>query len=141
MLQRYNKGELMNTLTLSNEIVAISRIDFNGEEWNYLVLRKDRIFNNTQLYKVQWWSESMKFFWTQYHLSFDDAFKRFYDKVNHNSKEIDRQIQICNGLCENRFSSIHEPIETEKNIYRIDENDINQGTKVEMIDDPNSVKI
>lgn len=116
----------MNNLMLNNDIIAISRIDFNGEEWNYFILSKDRVFNDKQLYKVQWWSKSMNFFWSKYSLSFDKALSSFYKKIDINSSNIELYI---NEPISNEFSSIHEP--REKNDFHIDKMDKDQRTKLE----------
>ena len=80
----------MSEPTLNDNVLAVSRVDFNGEEWNYIVLSKDKIYDNEQNYKVQWYSKSMKFYWSKYNMSFTNAFNRFYLKVKGNIPNIVR---------------------------------------------------
>ena len=104
----------MDNLTLLENVIAISRIDFNGEEWNYIVLRKDTVINNEQTYKVQWWSKSMGFYWTKYNMSFTNAFNRFYLKVKNNIPTLLNDINntIQKDIAENgTFISIHPPLD------------------------------
>ena len=78
----------MDNLTLPNHIMAVSRVDFNGEEWNYIVLSKGDIIENEQRFNIQWWSKSMRYYWSKYNQSFTHALNRFLLKVKPNTHNI-----------------------------------------------------
>lgn len=88
---KYRKRETMNTQAeLDKDTIAISKISYSGSETNYLVLRKQRMLDNTYTYKVQWYNKKTKYFWSNYDMTLDEALDLFYAKIKSYITEINQ---------------------------------------------------
>jgi len=69
---------------LDKDTIGIVQVD----EINYIVLRKERMIDNTNTYKVQWYnSQTNSYSWTNYDLSFANAQLKFMEKILSNIEE------------------------------------------------------
>lgn len=70
---------------LKENEIAICQVD----KENYIVLKKQRMINNVLTYIVQWWSEQMNYFWSNYDMDLKQALVVFYAKISRNITEKD----------------------------------------------------
>lgn len=105
-----------NPRELRQNEIMISRIGKETETENYLILSNQRMIDGTQTYKVQWWSQQMKYFWSDYDLSFNEALDIFMKKVKGNQRHIKRFMKDIENVPEQEKSNL--PIKWESMISK-----------------------